>query len=75
MSETLATLSTYRGSPDSTIFGFQDNRVIRGIVLIGDWFSTETREIDAFDFQSPFLHINKKFFLLKTLLFFSESNI
>ena len=26
----------YRGSPDSTNFGSQDNRVIRGIVLIGD---------------------------------------
>ena len=29
-------LSNYRGSPDSTNFGSQDNRVIRGIVLIGD---------------------------------------
>ena len=26
----------YRGSPDSTNFGSQDNRVIRKIVLIGD---------------------------------------
>ena len=26
----------YRGSPDSTNFGSQDNRVIRGIVLIGE---------------------------------------
>ena len=36
-------------------FGSQDNRVIRGIVLIGDWFSTKTREIDKFDFQSPII--------------------
>ena len=28
--------SKYRGSPDSTNFGSQDNRVIGGIVLIGD---------------------------------------
>ena len=28
--------SEYRGSPDSTNFGSQDNHVIRGIVLIGD---------------------------------------
>ena len=38
----------YRGSPYSTNFGFQDDRAIGGIVLIGDWFSTKTREIDKF---------------------------
>ena len=42
-------------------FGSQDNRVIRGIVLIGDWFSTKTREIDKLDFQSPY----QFFFLIK----------
>ena len=31
----------YRGSPDSTNFGLQENRVNKGIVLIGDWFSTK----------------------------------
>ena len=43
----------YRGSPDSTNFGSKDNRVIKRIVLIGDWFFTKTHEIDKFDFQSP----------------------
>ena len=56
--------SIYRGSPDSTNFGSQENRVIRGIVLIGDWFSTKTREIDKFDLQSPLFYTN----ILKTLV-------
>ena len=56
--------SKYRGSPDSTNFGSQDNRVIRGIVLIGDWFSTKTREIDKFDLQSPLFYTN----IMKTLV-------
>ena len=51
----------YRGSPDSTNFGSQDNRVIREIMLIGDWISTKTSEIDTFDFQSPLFYINKIF--------------
>ena len=38
----------YRGSPDSTNFGFRENCVIGGIVLIGDWFSTKTHEIGKF---------------------------
>ena len=65
----------YRGSPDSTNFGFQDSRVIRGIMLIGDWFSTKTREIDKLDFQSPPFYLHTDFiFSLKTMLFCSESN-
>ena len=50
-----------RGSPDSTNFGSQDNHVIRGILLIGDWFSTKTHENDKFDFQSPLFYMNNKF--------------
>ena len=54
-----------RGSPDSTNFGSQDNRVIRGIVLIGDWFSTKNREIDKFDFQSPLFYTKKLIILFR----------
>ena len=57
--ECLNSLNTlyYRGSPDSTNFGFQDNRAIGEIVLIGDWFSTKTCEIDKLEFQSALFHI------------------
>ena len=34
----------------STNFGSQGFRVIRGIMLIGDWFSTKTCESDTFDY-------------------------
>ena len=54
-------------------FGSQDNLVIRGIVLIGDWFSTKTRKIDKLDFQSPLFYIKQKKFSWKTLLFYSET--
>ena len=50
-------------------------RSIKGIVLIGDWFSTKTCEIDRFDFQSLLFYINIKLFFVKTLLFCWESNI
>ena len=62
----------YRGSPDSTSFGFRENRVIGGIVLIGDWFSTKAHEIGKFDFQSHLFYINNHFFLWKPLLFCSK---
>ena len=56
----------YRGSPDSTNFGSQDNRVTRGIVLIGDRFSTKKREIDKFDFQNPLFYTKNLVILFRS---------
>ena len=47
------------------------NSVIRGTVLIGDWFSAETNEVGQFDPQSPLFHISKVF-SWKTLFFCSK---
>ena len=48
-------IKVVRGSRNSTNFGSQENRVLRGIMLIGDWFSTKSREIEIgqLNFQSP----------------------
>ena len=54
----------YRGSPDSTNFGFHESRVIRETVLIEDLFSTTAHKIGKFDFQSPPF----TFFLVKALV-------
>jgi hypothetical protein len=50
-------LSKYRGS--------QHNRVIRGIVLIGDWFSTKNCETDKFNFQSPLFYTKNLIILFR----------
>lgn len=49
----------YRGSPNRTNFGYLGRRVIMGIVLARDWFSTKTH--GYFQFQNQFFYniINK----------------
>ena len=52
----------------STNFGSQGFRVIRGIMLIGDWFRTKTREIDRFEFQIPLSRGPTKSFFVSNIL-------
>ena len=41
----------YRGSPNNTNFWFLRYRVIRGIVLSGDWFSTKSINMVFLNFK------------------------
>ena len=62
----------YRGSPNSTNFGSQGIHVIKGIVLIGDWFFTKACKFGQFDFQSLFCWIISDFSCETTYLLFSS---
>ena len=48
------TLTTYRGSPVSAVFGSPAKRTIEKTALIGDWFSTKTA---IWDFWVPKVHL------------------
>ena len=52
-SVTPMTTVLYWRSPVSTVFWLMMLCTIRGIALIGDWFSTKTHEIGQFKFQRP----------------------
>ena len=67
-------ITLYRGSPDSTNFGLPENRVNRGIVLIGDWFSTQIVKLANSIFKSPFFYIND-IFSNKTPFFSVQNSI
>ena len=62
----------YRGSPVSTIFWLMRFCTIRGIALIGEWFSTKTCEIAQFEFQSPLFY---NIFRWKNLLLSLKTSI
>ena len=46
---------------------------IRRIALIGDWFSSKTREIGQFKFQSPLFYMDNDFFSKKPWCFVPKS--
>ena len=62
----------YMGSPVSTVFRLMRFCTIRGIALIGDWFSTKTWKIGQFKFQSLLFD---KIFMWKNLLLISKNTI
>ena len=55
---TIRQKGNYKGSPDSMNFGPQENRVIRGIVLIWNWLSTKIRDIGQFAKIAFFMFVN-----------------
>ena len=70
-----------RGSSNSTNFGYQENRVIRGIVLIGDWLNTKTHEISQFPFfiKKPCYSLQKlsilRYYWIKMSLFLTVKQL
>ena len=61
-----------QGSPVSTVFWLMRFRTIKGIALIGDWFSTKSCEIGKFEVQSPLFY---KIVMWKNLLLSLETTI
>ena len=47
-------MTSYRDSPDSTVFVPPGNRTIAKTVLIGDWYSTKIAIYDFWIFKVPF---------------------